>query len=109
MNFDAFYVLDVLLSGGKCLLDVVVEQCSLGLFSVRVTLSSLRSRLEMSLVNLFRDVTVSSVSSSEPIKEELGRYAQSCVTLLSSSSFAGLGSPEVALGAVEILSYFVMY
>ena len=74
----AFYVLDVLLSGGKCLLDVVVEQCSLGLFSVRVTLSSLRIRLETSLVNLFRDVTVSSVSSSEPIRDELGRSLQSC-------------------------------
>ena len=69
-------MLDVLLSGGKCLLDVVVERCSLGLFSVRVTLSSLRIRLETSLVNLFRDVTVSSVSSSEPIRDELGRSAQ---------------------------------
>ena len=63
----------------------------------------------MSLVNVFRDVTVSSVSSSEPIRDELGRYARSCVTLLSSSSFTGLGSPEVALGVIEILSYFVMY
>ena len=109
MKMNVFYVLEVLLSGGKCLLDVVVERCSLGLFSVRVTLSSFRSRLEMSSVNLFRDVTVSSVSSSELIKEELGRSARNCVTLLSSSSFTGLRSPGVALGAIEILSYLVMY
>ena len=58
---------------------------------------------------MLRVVTVSSVPSSEPIRDELGRSSRSCVTLLSSSSFTGLGSPEVALGAIEILSYFVMY
>ena len=47
--------------------------------------------------------------SSESIREELGRSLQSCVTLLSSLSFTGLRSPEVALGLIEILSYFVMY
>ena len=35
--------------------------------------------------------------SSEPSREELGRSLQSCVTLLSSLSFTGLRSPEVAL------------
>ena len=71
--------------------------------------SSLECRLETSLVYVLRVVTVSSVPSSEPIRDELGRSSQSCVTLLSSSSFTGLGSPEVALGVIEILSYFVMY
>ena len=72
--------------------------------------SSLECRLETSLVYVLRVVTVSSVpSSSESIREELGRSLQICVTLLSSLSFTGLRSPEVALGVIEILSYFVMY
>ena len=40
--------------------------------------SSLECRLETSLVYVLRVVTVSSVPSSEPIRDELGRSLRSC-------------------------------